>query len=365
MSSFNEHNYLCHYGVLGMKWGLRRYQNKDGSLTSAGKAHYGVGNTRDLAKTHAGLRRRLTSGRVAMRAVNAAANAGMYGSAAVGAAGGAAAGLAATGGNLIGMYGGTLAGGAVGFAGAAGINKIANKRLNKLNNEYRKLLKETNPVKLSEIEIKEGTKFVRTSLKEKEEGNGRLYVGYEKDKLGKAYYSTDWVKFLKESTNNPNVEIYANTLKTKVNIKAPNYETRKAAANAVINANKKLAIELGKSWTESNVRLMTGDYTTKGLDNALKTPGLTTAQVKDFKNSAKEVIKRVSKEYDAVNNENDFAMLRATIPTNDKLMNAYIKELKKQGYGAMYDDNAGTSEAAFIIFDQSNLEQIKSKKVNG
>lgn len=160
MNDFNEHNYLCHYGVLGMKWGLRRYQNKDGSLTTAGKAHYGVGNTRDLAKTHAGLRRRLTSGRAAMNAVNVAANVGMYGSAAVGAAGGAVAGLAATGGNPIGMYGGTLAGGAVGFAGAAGINKIANKRLNKLNNEYRKLLKETNPVKLSEIEIKEGTKFV-------------------------------------------------------------------------------------------------------------------------------------------------------------------------------------------------------------
>ena len=30
-------NELMHHGVLGMHWGVRRYQNKDGSLTAAGR----------------------------------------------------------------------------------------------------------------------------------------------------------------------------------------------------------------------------------------------------------------------------------------------------------------------------------------
>lgn len=34
--------YLMHHGVLGMKWGKRRYQNKDGSLTSAGRRRLGI-----------------------------------------------------------------------------------------------------------------------------------------------------------------------------------------------------------------------------------------------------------------------------------------------------------------------------------
>lgn len=32
--------YLAHHGIKGMKWGRRRYQNPDGSLTDAGKKRY-------------------------------------------------------------------------------------------------------------------------------------------------------------------------------------------------------------------------------------------------------------------------------------------------------------------------------------
>lgn len=36
-------NYIEHSGVKDMKWGVRRYQNYDGSLTPLGRIHYGVG----------------------------------------------------------------------------------------------------------------------------------------------------------------------------------------------------------------------------------------------------------------------------------------------------------------------------------
>ena len=33
-------DYLAHHGILGMRWGIRRYQNEDGSLTPAGERRY-------------------------------------------------------------------------------------------------------------------------------------------------------------------------------------------------------------------------------------------------------------------------------------------------------------------------------------
>lgn len=42
--------YLAHFGIKGQKWGVRRFQNEDGSLTSEGKKRYGIYDRPDGTK---------------------------------------------------------------------------------------------------------------------------------------------------------------------------------------------------------------------------------------------------------------------------------------------------------------------------
>jgi len=47
--------YIAHHGIKGQKWGVRRFQNEDGTLTSAGKKRYGlVGSTKAYFKRRQG-----------------------------------------------------------------------------------------------------------------------------------------------------------------------------------------------------------------------------------------------------------------------------------------------------------------------
>lgn len=41
---YDKFSELYHFGIKGQKWGIRRYENADGTLTEAGKKRYGVEN---------------------------------------------------------------------------------------------------------------------------------------------------------------------------------------------------------------------------------------------------------------------------------------------------------------------------------
>lgn len=47
----NTCEYLEHHGILGQRWGVRRFQNPDGSLTKAGQKRYGTEGSRTAKQT--------------------------------------------------------------------------------------------------------------------------------------------------------------------------------------------------------------------------------------------------------------------------------------------------------------------------
>lgn len=64
---------LYHHGILGQKWGVRRFQNEDGSLTEAGKRRYDVGSERRSRKSRLE-QKYLEKGKTELEAKKAAKN---------------------------------------------------------------------------------------------------------------------------------------------------------------------------------------------------------------------------------------------------------------------------------------------------
>lgn len=46
-NNYSDETYLSHHGIKGQKWGLRRYQNRDGSLTAEGRKRRGLSDKKE------------------------------------------------------------------------------------------------------------------------------------------------------------------------------------------------------------------------------------------------------------------------------------------------------------------------------
>lgn len=66
---YTEYEYLAHSGIRGMKWGIRRFRNEDGTLTEAGKKRYAKLNAKvdkEYAKAVKGVTEKADKVRAAM-----------------------------------------------------------------------------------------------------------------------------------------------------------------------------------------------------------------------------------------------------------------------------------------------------------
>lgn len=347
---------LYHHGVKGQRWGVRRYQNSDGTLTAKGRARYYSAVNVNKAFQETKNRPNVIKAKNVARTA-AVVTAGF---------GGLTAG-AVTGNPIV--LGATPA--AYLTAGYLA-NKAYIQDIKDYNEKYIRGsftdtksaddLEKIAPIRRNELKIDKNTEFTRISTKAQEDGKSRLYACLSADKKEIDYYAKDWPKYLEKIKQDPNIKVYKNTYKVNSEIVAPSLEKRKEIAQAILTADKHMKTELGKAYAMDQMRLSTGALYAKKLSDIKKLYATKEARVNVDKYYNDMIAYTAHKDFSVINNSDNYKAFAASIPTSQKLMDAYAKELKKQGFNAVYDDNSN-AKSAFIFFDQSMLKQLSSEEL--
>lgn len=182
---------LYHYGVKGMKWGIRRYQNKDGTLTSKGKKRYEKSNDNsndeDEIKNNKS-RKILTKRNIAI--------------------------------------GATAVGASLAVMGAMYVYKKSNPTIHVKYMNFGEII-DINSLSSKDIVVKKGTKFHRVSSKSVEdyaEDGKRIYTSYLKSDA--RIYKEEMPKFIRKWGNQGIISddgktSYEHIMKMNKDIKAP------------------------------------------------------------------------------------------------------------------------------------------------
>lgn len=182
---------LYHYGVKGMKWGIRRYQNKDGTLTSKGKKRYEKSNdnsnNEDEIKNNKS-RKILTKRNIAI--------------------------------------GATAVGASLAVMGAMYVYKKSNPTIHVKYMNFGEII-DINNLSSKDIVVKKGTKFHRVSSKSVEdyaEDGKRIYTSYLKSDA--RIYKEEMPKFIRKWGNQGIISddgktSYEHIMKMNKDIKAP------------------------------------------------------------------------------------------------------------------------------------------------
>lgn len=182
---------LYHHGVKGMKWGIRRYQNKDGTLTSKGKKRYEKSNDNsndeDEIKNNKS-RKILTKRNIAI--------------------------------------GATVVGASLAAMGAMYVYKKTNPTMHVKYMNFGEIV-DVNNLSSKDIIVKKGTKFHRVSSKSVEdyaEEGKRIYTSYLKSDA--RIYKEEMPKFIRRWGNQGIISddgktSYEHIMKMNKDIKAP------------------------------------------------------------------------------------------------------------------------------------------------